>query len=106
MTRNSPLDRDAVVQLLAPRRRRELLRCLQDHPDEAVDLPTLASAVSERCPGEGAMGTRMEIRLHHSDLPKLDEAGLVEYDRFDSRVAYDRHEGVEALLETLATRFD
>lgn len=107
MTRTDSLDSDDVVRLLASRRRRELLRYLREHPDEAVDLTALVSGVRERCREAGGADaqTEIQVRLHHSDLPKLEDAGVVEYDQAGSRVIYEGHDGVETLLETLATQF-
>ena len=51
--------------------------------------------------------------LHHAHLPKLDEAGIVEYDSAASRAAYAEHETLEDVLgiiyepnETIGDRLD
>lgn len=51
------------------------------------------------------------LRLHHDHLPRLDEAGLIEYDLNDHIVAYGNHTGFDAewadidILEGLVSRF-
>lgn len=104
MTRSTLLDSDAVLRLLAPRRRRELLRHLRDNRDDVVPLATLAGAVQRRCPEAGTRSD-LETQLHHSDLPALDNAGVLEYDPAARGVVYHGREDIEALLETLDTQF-
>lgn len=83
-----PADRplDTVLDLLVDQRRRYVLECLADH-SQAVALADLAEDVAVRENGgpitEIPGGTGREIRtlLHHHHLPKLAEAGVVDYDR-------------------------
>lgn len=55
-----------------------------------VELDELAAAVATAADGVLAAGVeeidRTAIRLHHVDLPKLADAGLVDYDSEDTRV--------------------
>lgn len=44
--------------------------------------------------------------LRHNHLPRLDEAGLVEYDTSTHAVRYRPDEGAESLLRFLAEEFD
>lgn len=43
----------------------------------------------------------MAIDLHHRDLPKLEAAGLVEYDARSRTVRYDDHPALEAYLDVV-----
>ena len=109
MTRNStPLDIDDILGVLSARRRRAALRVLLASSDRTTDVSTLAERVRRRCDPAQVSGTtaELEIRLHHTDLPKLDAAGVVAYDRADGRVSYRETAAVEAVLETLADRFE
>jgi len=102
------MDTDGLVRLLGPHRRRALLRHLWDHRDGVADLDDLAEGVRQRCRADRVPETRMEtrIQLHHTDLPKLEDAGVLEYDRSDGSVVFEGREGVEAILESLATGAD
>lgn len=74
-------DPDRLYRLLADGERRTLLAVLleRDEPLPLTDLRTrLADDGDER---------KVGIRLVHAHLPKLDEAGLVEYDREAERAA-------------------
>lgn len=104
----SSLDTDDTLRLLAPRRRRAVLRVLLERPGRAVDVSDLAGQVRERCPPDRLPGTRadIQVQLQHTDLPKLDGAGLLTYDRANGHVTYQGDDDVEALLETLATLFE
>lgn len=77
---------DAVFDLLTNQRRRNVLACLADHT-QAIALADLAEDVAVReFQGpitEVLKGEVQEIRilLHHHHLPKLVEAGAVDYDQ-------------------------
>lgn len=107
MTRGTSLDGDTVLRLLAPRRRREVVRYLRGHRHDAVELSALAAAVVRRCPEEATPTTETDLvtQLHHSDLPALGDAGVLEYDRTERRVVYDGRTDIEALLDTVAEHF-
>lgn len=65
------------LDLLTPRRRRDLLRAL-DGREGQVGLDDLAAAVARR----GAVpADDLRVLLYQSDLPKLDDHGVVDFDR-------------------------
>lgn len=70
-----PIDRR--LDLLKPKRRRDLVRTL-DGRDGRVGLEDLASAVASR--GD-ASADELRVLLYQSDLPKLDDHGVVDFDR-------------------------
>lgn len=79
------LTTDQAFDLLGDATRRRAVVALCDM-DKAMALDDLATAVVERAP-EGASQDISEERrkraaasLHHCHLPKLDDAGVVEYD--------------------------
>lgn len=77
---------DVVFDLLADRRRRHVLACLLDG-DRAIALSDLAEDVAVRehdrprieIPKERAQAIRTS--LYHVHVPKLADAGVIEYDR-------------------------
>lgn len=77
---------DGVLDLLAHQRRRAALACLFDH-SQAIALADLAEDVAVR-ENEEPIGKipkaeiqEVRLMLHHQHLPKLVEAGAVEYDQ-------------------------
>ncbi len=85
-TRTPPADADprgAAFELMANRRRRHVLSYLRAHPQEDVPIDDLTSQVIARelMAGDGPVDPEsVSATLHHVHLPKLAEAGLIEYD--------------------------
>jgi len=78
---------DEVFRALADEQRRLVVRYLLDETDGVASEQEVADYVS-------AHGTEEAlVRLQHSTLPMLDEAGLVRYDPERGRVR-DRSDGV------------
>ncbi|WP_435175134.1 DUF7344 domain-containing protein [Halorussus sp. AFM4] len=86
---------DTVFELLADRRRRYALYCLAAvGEDRVLDLDDVAARVAEwereweasgdgEDAGDSDSGDRRErvrVDLHHNHLPRLADAGLVDYD--------------------------
>ncbi len=97
--------------MLADGNRRRVLSYLSDAPADDVTFDELCERLSDSA-GRGAGITtqggrdRLALRLHHEHLPKLADAGLVEYDPRRGRVSYSEHPAVESLLHDLATLVD
>lgn len=95
------LSRDALFELLASERRRAVLRRLDDG-EEPVPVPELVAAVVAR---EASVEftpdqhERVAVSLEHVHLPKLHDAGVVEYD--DDAGTVRLREGHELLFEHL-----
>ena len=95
------LSRDATFELLASGHRRAVLRRLDDG-EEPVPVPELVAAVVtqeasvEFTPDEHE---QVAVSLEHVHLPKLDDAGVIEYD-VDAGTVH-RREGHELLFEHL-----
>lgn len=70
-------------RLLSSERRRLLLDVL-DEQSTVVDLETAAEALAEREAGDGKVASdsidEIAITLHHTHLPMLADAGVLEYD--------------------------
>jgi hypothetical protein len=81
-----PLSSDDVYHLLQNQRRRGVLRCLRD-VDTTVQMGNLAEQVAAREHDTtvreltSEQRQRVYIALYQSHLPKLDEAGVVEYEQ-------------------------
>ncbi len=78
---------EEIFTVLSNRRRRRVLRYLEAHDGDRVDLRTLVDVLSEWECGEPAERLswrerkRVYTALRQSHLPKLAEAGAIEYDR-------------------------
>ncbi|MFC6718117.1 hypothetical protein ACFQGT_10805 [Natrialbaceae archaeon GCM10025810] len=81
-----PLSRDEVFHILQTRRRRDVLRYLRE-ADGPVELRDLAEQVAAWEHGTTVDGLssgqrqRVYISLYQSHLPKLDNRGIVAYDK-------------------------
>lgn len=79
-----PIQLETLFRVLATRRCRTTLSCLEsrDRPQTITALAARVTAVEHD--GAGAVPAeidRVRLLLHHSDLPRLDDADLVTYDR-------------------------
>ena len=85
------LTTDQVFELLADARRRNAVAALRE-VDGGTTLGELAETTAARVDdvGRAAVTTdrreRIAVSLHHCHLPKLADAGVVEYDPDESRV--------------------
>ena len=91
----STLSESRVYALLARRRRRLIVRILQD-----FETPIAASELAEilaDCEYERATDRHyrhVRSSLYHNHLPRLDDAGVVDYDRECETVRPDSNFGV------------
>ena len=89
--RDGSLGVSEVLTLLSERYRRHALACLDGLP-EPVPLEGLTDQVAGRefqqPPDRVSMITRTQIAnaLHHTHLPKLEEAGIITYDSDEGEV--------------------
>ena len=80
---------DRLHLALAHEYRRLVLAYFETSPTQTASLTDLTAYVAaRRSPSDARPAAQIRTRLHHADLPKLDEAGLVEY---DDRTATVRH---------------
>lgn len=81
------VSQDDIFTVLSNRRRRQVLHYLESYDGDRVDLRTLVDAVSEWEYDEPAeelswkKRKRVYTALRQSHLPKLAEAGAIEYDQ-------------------------
>ncbi len=90
-----------LFKLLADHRRRVLLQYLRDN-EAPMPISALVTALTQRVeqisPDEN---TDIEITVHHIHLPKLADAGVIEYDQSAQQAAYTAPPQVDALLEEM-----
>lgn len=85
---------DEAFALLSDRRRRLLIEVMRTY-DEAVTLPDAAEEVAIRETGHGVTNippervTEVYLSLYHDHMPRLVDAGLLEYDQERDLVAPD-----------------
>ena len=99
-----PLDGDAVFHLLQARRRRLVLRYLRgrEGPVEMRDVAEQVAAWEHDTTLEALRSEerqRVYIALYQTHLPKLDEAGVIDYEQ--SRGVVNPTERIERLYEVL-----
>ncbi|WP_158055397.1 DUF7344 domain-containing protein [Halorussus halophilus] len=85
-----------LCAVLADARRRQVLHHLYTSEDETATVEDLAdSLVTLDCCSSDS--DHVSLRLHHVTLPKLDDAGLVEYDPRSNCVRYRETQTLERL---------
>lgn len=94
-----PDRKDELLTTLADARRRAVLAYLRDSPDDVATVGTLTDDIDEAAHGGKELTA---VRLVHSDLPRLDEAGLVEFDEKSLTVRYAAAPDVEQMLTVIA----
>ena len=101
------LSMNAMLEILAHHHRREILRVLVGSADDSATVDELTNRIArveaERTglqPGHD----QIEMEFHHVHLPKLTDAGLVEYDARSTAVRYRSHDRLEELLEYLGAQ--
>lgn len=102
-----------ILDALAHRRRRCVCEVLAAADRKFLPLSEVTEQVVASPEGRTDEATEtVKIKLHHVHLPKLDEAGLLEYDHETNAVYYERDPVVEAIgdgaraLEAARARVD
>lgn len=118
MTTNiQTISTEAILHLVADPQRRTILRQLREN-DSVTAIEDLTGVVTERAAQSSPSAetdpptprtdpqrvTRAE--LHHTHLPKLADAGVIEYDSRTGTVRYRSHDRVEALLGFVSSRLE
>ncbi|MBX0323143.1 hypothetical protein EGH21_08895 [Halomicroarcula sp. F13] len=92
------------IDLLSSNRRRILLRALVDADEREHSLESLAATVAQTEQGTDLADVathRVGVSLHHVHLPKLDDAGVLDYDRETNTVRFYGNDRIETWLETM-----
>jgi hypothetical protein len=101
---DGPLCQSECFELLSSKRRRVVLELMadSDRDDHSVESLATAIAQTEQQSDLAARPTRRVcLFLHHVHLPKLDDAGIVDYDAKRNSVEYTGRQRAQQLLETL-----
>ncbi|WP_254864323.1 DUF7344 domain-containing protein [Halovivax gelatinilyticus] len=89
-----------VITALSNEYCRAVIACCRGRTDPTVSFETLVHDVGRRSTLDPST---VDVHLHHHALPKLADAGLIEYDRTDGTVRYNEQHECESLLETVQT---
>lgn len=101
------LSTDSIFFILSNSRRRGVIHCLRrvDEPLDVSRLTTLVAAMENgKAPEEVTYSQRKRVytSLHQSHLPKMDEMGIVTFDRRAGTVAPERgFEEIDVYLEVV-----
>ena len=87
---------DLIFELLSNQRRRYLLYYLSEHETGSVD--EIVEYVLTKEAGKEDRHT-VTISIYHDHIPKLVDAGLLEYDKRSKTVRYWRQPSLEEWLE-------
>lgn len=99
-----PLSLDAMLDLLANSHRRYLLEYLRELPDRTGSFEEASKHVIRReaaRTGEQPNHDSVQSMLQHVHLPKLADAGIVEYDVRSQAIRYQPNERLEALFDRI-----
>jgi len=91
-----------LLDALAHERRQRVCEVLAGADREFLPLDALSERVAARheSGADGAADPRtVRVELHHVHLPKLDEAGLIEYDHELNTVYYENDPVVAAIAD-------
>lgn len=96
---------DELLSILAIERRRHILYYFPKTSSEIATLDDLAEhLLSHHCPTTDREQAR--VILHHKTLPKLDAAGIIEYESRSETVRYLGHPRLRRLVEVVETLED
>lgn len=94
---------DEALANLADKHRRRILLDLLDHNPQAVGGLSLTDDVS----AEDSEVEDLQVQMYHVHLPKLDDAGFIEWKKDDLQVVKGpKFDEIKPLLELLADNAD
>ena len=99
-----PLSIDAILELLSERERRKLLEYLIEAEGDTATVEGLIDYLVEdeaTRTGEIPSRARFKTSLYHIHLPKLADAGLLDYDPRSREVRYYGDSQLEEWLEQI-----
>ncbi|WP_331235236.1 DUF7344 domain-containing protein [Natronorarus salvus] len=101
----SATDLDVCLELVADRRRRNLIHQLRHNGNGLTTIDTLVDRLDR---GEQGVSKdrppnreELAIQVYHTHLPKLADHGVVEYDPERGTVQYLSDERLEAVVDSL-----
>jgi|GEM_PF-1106659 len=112
--RERPISPDTVLSAVANEHRRAILNALDNASEKTLEFDVLVDRVADRVRDEDAKREsdesdehrqRVRIALHHTHLPKLDEARIIDYEAETGNVQFVGGE-LERDLLTLVEPYD
>ena len=88
----NPEQIDEFLSTLANQHCRFVLSYFRDSSEEVASVDDLATAVSRR---DSVDKKHVAIQFHHSALPKLEDAGIIDYDARTNTARYRGHSELE-----------
>lgn len=89
---------DKLLEILTTQHCRPVLRYLRDSTEEVASVSELAGKTNKEDYGGPE---QVAIQLRHSTLPRLEEAGVIDYDPRSETVRYQGHSDLETLLDAI-----
>lgn len=89
-----------ILRLLADQQCRYVLYCFFERDADDLTYEEVVDYLAEHMPDADDIED-MKIRLHHSTLPKLKEAGLTDYDSRTETIRYEGEDEVDMVLAWL-----
>jgi len=92
--RKAPNSTDTILSAVANEHRRAILSALVNAPDRKLDYDALVNRVADQVRDDDAERVsdehrqRVRIALHHTHLPKLDEARIIDYEANTGHVQF------------------
>lgn len=92
--REGPTSPDTILSAVANEDRRAILDSLTRTPEKPLEYDALVDRVADVIRDEDTervsdeQRQRARIRLHHTHLPKLEEAGIIDYEADTGRVRF------------------
>jgi hypothetical protein len=91
---------DRLLSSLSVERTRHVVDCLRGRGEETVSLAEVAACVEARSTvAESVSPDRTAVLLHHSGLPALDGAGVLDYDSSARTVRLKSGPALDACLD-------
>lgn len=90
-----PETKDQLLSALSHGYNRCVLAFFRESSETAVSLDELAEYVAEQDGSDHSSPDRVAVRLHHAGLPKLADAGVLDYDPRKKTVRCRDHPVVE-----------
>lgn len=89
---------DNLLTILAAPRCRAVLTYFRDTATEAASAKDIADEINNQ-DHDGA--DLMAFQLHHVTLPRLEDAGIIEYDARSNTARYRGHSELESLMDAI-----
>lgn len=89
---------DRVLEVLQHRLRREVIEYFQDVSQRTVAVDELVDHLARDWPGDPPSRDRLSVVLYHHHLPRLADAGVVEFDPERDSLRYRPDADIEEWL--------